>query len=58
MSKMWFERRRESERISGRICCMNLNMGKSPFRGLHRLAPQAKCGDYSQLSEEVGDVVC
>lgn len=57
MSKMWFERRREGKRIPGRICCMNLNMGKSPFRGLHRLAPQAKYGDDSHLSE-VGDVVC
>lgn len=56
MSKMWFERRRESERILGRICCMILNMDKSPFRGWHRLAPQDKYGDFSHLSE-VGDVV-
>lgn len=36
---------------------MNLNMGKSTFRGSHRLAPQDKYGDDSHLSE-VGDVVC
>lgn len=38
---------REDERVrtSGRLCCMNVNTGKSPLRSLHRLAPQDEYGD-------------
>lgn len=35
----------EGRRIPGRICCLNINTGKSPFRSLHRLAPYDKYGD-------------